>query len=593
MARQEVEVFFKVEGIDGYISDLKQLEDVLGQVDNATKQASTATSQFAESADDIDALEAKLARLEGSVKLLAGSAEFAAGALGVLGLENNEFFEAVEGNVLNIIALAQGAIDISEGYSLLKKNLDLAKISQQAFNAVSKANPYLLLAGALIAAAGAVAAFTLGTKDNTDAIEDNEDAINEQNEALKTQIEREERLAELRGEDVFEIRLKRQRTLVEQLTTRQNELNAALEGPETFIEVPADPMDPTAGTIRLYSGDRDQLELLETETKLREATAALELLEEEATARREGRDREERARQAEADAAEAIRIRDAKIALEDELYALTLSARDQEELVAMQLFDQRVALAGDDEGLIKAAEEQLLADLAAIQKTYDDAEREKNQEKLEELKAFKEAELEAYENFENAKANVVASGFAVLNALAGDNQKLADIIFGIEKALEIGNIITKAKADIAQTISETTKTGGVLAIRAFAGDVTAGPALAAVKATGAATIGAIKLNAAAGVAGIAAQAITRFKGGGGGVGNTPAIPSPPSISAGGFSGGDLQAAGGGVGGFGGPQDPNITSIGQGGAPIVRAYVVATEVTDAQEANKNIEDLATL
>lgn len=589
MARQEVEVFFKVEGIDGYISDLKQLEDVLGQVDNATKQASTATAQFAEASDGIDDLEAKLGRLEGSVKLLAGSAEFAAGALGVLGLEGNEFFESVESNVLNIIALAQGAIDISEGYALLKKNLDLAKISQQAFNAVSKANPYLLLAGALIAAAGAVAAFTLGTKDNTDAVEDNEEAIKEQNEALKTQIEREERLAELRGEDVFEIRLKRQRTLVEQLTTRQNELNEALAGPESFIEVPADPMDPTAGTIRLYSGDRDQLELLETETKLREATAALELLEEEATARRQGRDREERARQAEADAAEAIRVRDAKIALEDELYALTLSARDQEELVAQQLFDQRVALAGDDEGLIKAAETQLLADLAAIQKTYDDAETEKQKEKLEELKEFKEAELEAYENFEAAKANVVASGFAVLNSIAGENEKLADIIFAVEKALEIGNIITKAKADIAQTISETAKTTGILTIRASAGDLTAVPAIAAVQAAGATTVGAIKLNAAAGVAGIAAQAISRFKRGGANVGPTPGVPPPPSISNG-VTGGGIAAAGGF---FGGPQDPNITSIGQGGSIPIRTYVVAGDVTTAQEADKAIEDLSRL
>ena len=43
----------------------------------------------------------------------------------------------------------------------------------------------------------------------------------------------------------------------------------------------------------------------------------------------------------------------ASIKLEDELFALTLTAKEREELAIQQQFDNRIAIAGDDEGLIK------------------------------------------------------------------------------------------------------------------------------------------------------------------------------------------------------------------------------------------------
>ena len=46
--------------------------------------------------------------------------------------------------------------------------------------------------------------------------------------------------------------------------------------------------------------------------------------------------------------------------LQDELYRESLNAREREELIAMEEFDARVALAGDDEGLIQAATESVL-----------------------------------------------------------------------------------------------------------------------------------------------------------------------------------------------------------------------------------------
>ena len=168
MATEEVKIFFKVEGLDGYITDLDDLKSALGGVTAETKQATTATEQLSkESIDSAEKFERRIQTLEGGVKVLAGSAEFAAGAIGLLGEENSEFFKEVEGNVLNVVALAQGAIDFSEGLTILSKNTKLATIAQRAFNTVAKANPYVLLASALIAAGGALALYIVGTREDT------------------------------------------------------------------------------------------------------------------------------------------------------------------------------------------------------------------------------------------------------------------------------------------------------------------------------------------------------------------------------------------------------------------------------------------
>lgn len=61
-----------------------------------------------------------------------------------------------------------------------------------------------------------------------------------------------------------------------------------------------------------------------------------------------------------------------KILLGEEMFELGLTERDREELAAQQLYDTRVALAGDDEGLIKQATEALVKDLKVIQDRADD-----------------------------------------------------------------------------------------------------------------------------------------------------------------------------------------------------------------------------
>ena len=49
MAQQEVEIFFKVEGVDGYITDLNELSDALKGVAKEQKEVSDAVEDTGKS----------------------------------------------------------------------------------------------------------------------------------------------------------------------------------------------------------------------------------------------------------------------------------------------------------------------------------------------------------------------------------------------------------------------------------------------------------------------------------------------------------------------------------------------------------------
>ena len=577
---KEVNIYFKVEGLDGYITDLDQLKSALNEVDTATKSAETATRKLQDSVEDFDEFESKLELMEGSVKTLAGSFEILAGSAALLGLEDNEFFQELEENVIGVIALAEGAINVSEGLKLLAQNQKLAAVAQRIFNAAANANPYVLLASAILAAGAAIIAFTQNTNSNTRAVEDNTEEIKKQNEELDKQIEREEKLAELRGEDVFELRLQRAKDEVESLKEQRDALS---EISDAFIEIPVDVLDPTKGTRRIYQADADQAELDRINAALVEAQANLTALEEEAAARNEGRLKREN-EQAEAAAREERRRRvEQREAAEDELYLLSLSAQEREETLAMQRFDARIALGVDE----KAAEEQLLRDLQEINDRYAAEAEAKTQEQLAKDLAIKQEyatrEEMAYIALNEAKANAARAGFGVLESLAGDNEKLADAIFVAQQAFEAGRIFTKARADIAESRSNTAKEVGMLSTRAAAGDLIAAGLIGPTIAAGTSTVQALRLNAAAGIAGILATSITRFKGKGGG-GN---------VDSGGGGGSNPGVA---INYSFGQQAGQTIGVGQastGQQAPVQTYVLASDVTSAQQAQQQINNLSRL
>jgi len=204
MAEREVEIFFKVDGLETYITDLNDLEQVLNQVKGATDATAAATKDLEKDVDDatkgIEESERRLNALEGGIKTLAGSFEILAGSAALLGLEDNEFFAGLEQNVVGVLALSQGVIDASEGLRLLKDNTKLAAIAQRIFNTVANANPYVLLASAVIALAGAVALYTSRAKDAENQQKRLNKTFNERAQYTLDQIDYEQELARVREE---------------------------------------------------------------------------------------------------------------------------------------------------------------------------------------------------------------------------------------------------------------------------------------------------------------------------------------------------------------------------------------------------------
>ena len=241
--------------------------------------------------------------------------------------------------------------------------------------------------------------------------------------------------------------------------------------------------------------------------------------------------------------------------LEDELYALSLSKREREELAAMQEYDRRVAMAGDDEGLIKAATEQLNADLQAIDDSYREQQRAADeQDRLEKLEQNK-ARLQMASNALGALA-------ALNDAFAKDDEASAEKAFKRNKALALATAVVNTGQAVVNAL---TAGGNPLKLATGAQFVEAGIA-AAVGAAQVATIARSKYQAAGGGGGQTETNVPTPGGGGGGGGGTIGAPTL-----------DLGFLGAGAG----QQGP------------IQAYVLAENVSTAQQANQKIQDQATL
>lgn len=141
-------------------------------------------------------------------------------------------------------------------------------------------------------------------------------------------------------------------------------------------------------------GERQSL-LLQKESREKAAADAAVKRDEAEAARIEKQEAEaEKAR---------LKTLEAQQKLEDELYAETLNAQEREELALMQKYDQRIAIAGDDEGLIRQATENFLQSQAALEAKYEQAAKDEEQKKLDELQAYYDAANELTETNEQAQ----------------------------------------------------------------------------------------------------------------------------------------------------------------------------------------------
>jgi hypothetical protein len=168
--------------------------------------------------------------------------------------------------------------------------------------------------------------------------------------------------------------------------------------------------------------------------------------------------------------------------------------------------------------------------------------------------ALEQAELEAKRKIEDAKFAAASAGLNLLGALAGENEKLANALFVVDKALAVAKIVVDTQREIAGYWANPAWTilpdGGV-----------------SVKS---AATTAAKIRAAASIGTIAATTIAKFKGGAtaanfgsGGAISTAGVPMIPQ------------------------QQTQLTQLNQAsinaiGNQAIKAYVVETDVTSNQQ-----------
>jgi len=229
----------------------------------------------------------------------------------------------------------------------------------------------------------------------------------------------------------------------------------------------------------------------------------------------------------------------------------------------------------------KDAEDKKLLEDAAIQLEKDNelefeevqkkiAKNKENNEKIKaDNDAAREAELQADIALQNAKFDAATAGLNLLSSLAGQNEKIANAIFVVDKALAIARIVIDTQREIAgyaanPTWSALPDGGIILKTKAIL---------------------SAKIRAATSVASIVGTTISKFKGGG----------SASSVG-GGTSGGGAPGVSSAA-----PMSPpqpqaQTTTLDQNtinamGNQTTRAYVVESDVTDNQQRIAAIQQRA--
>lgn len=192
-----------------------------------------------------------------------------------------------------------------------------------------------------------------------------------------------------------------------------------------------------------------------------------------------------------------------------------------------------------------------------------DAINEARNKNLEREKARQDEELKATQALQDAKFAAASAGVNLLGALVGENEKVANALFIVDKALAVAKIVIDTQREIAS--------------------ITSNPFLTALPDLGASikipAIAGAKIRAAASIGTIAATTIAKFKGGstsanfgsGGAISNT-GVPIVPTQQA------QLTQL-------------NQQTINAIGNQAIRAYVVETDITSNQKRVQAIKQRA--
>lgn len=279
-------------------------------------------------------------------------------------------------------------------------------------------------------------------------------------------------------------------------------------------------------------------------------------------------------------------------------------------------FDDLIALAGADTEKGKALIEARDAKLKELQTTFNAETLEMDRKKAEEAAKIALAEAQAKADAINASLDIAASAGALLSQLAGENKKLAIAGVIVEQGAAVGKVITATQIANAGALAtpQAIATSGVAAVPVITkNNIMAGISIATIIAGAAKAIGEIN------------KASTPDGGGD--------KPEAKKVASSYAQGGLLTGRSHGQGGIATPMGeleggefvvnrkstasflPLLSSINEMGAggvlgmgnissgienaglntppPIIKTYVLASDVSSQQEADKMISDLARL
>ena len=562
------------------------------QAVEAAKRASELKDQIGDSKNLIDAFnpDTKFKAFSQTLGAVAGGFAAVQGALGLLGAEGEDVQKTLA-KVQSALALSQGLEQLGDLGDAFK---NLKTVAVDSFKAIKAAIGSSGI-GLLVLALAAIVAYwdeikaavtgvsleqkklTEETNKNAKAQQEKLSAIDSQENILKLQGKSEREILGIKIKQTDEVIKATEQQIAQQKVVVKAQLEAEkrnkeiLQGIIRFLFAPLSLILSTVDQVGKVLGKDFNLEEkfsggiaglvfdpVETEKKGKETLAALDKSLNDLKNKRAGYQLSIQAidKQAADQAAETESARLEKQLADEKKLTEDLFAEYEKRrgiAVKAKILTQAELNALDEEEKKKRKEAQdktfneQIAFLSKI--TNYTFEKYKQDEKLKQ--EARDAELAADIELQNAKFEAVSAGLNLLSTLAGENEKLANVLFIVDKALAIARIVVNTKAEISAIALANSKFGA-----------------AGIPATIAQTTAA-KIRAGIGIATIAATTISKFKNGGSGanIGS-----GAPSISA----GAPLT-----------PQQPERTtlsdqSINALGNQAVRAYVIENDVTSNQQ-----------
>jgi len=594
MAQEEVKITFTIDGIEKEVKSVEELQKEMKNLGKETKKVAEENSILAKGKQAFADMKAGIKGATAGFKGLKGA--IAATGLGALLIALTSLFayfkNSEEGS--RKLAIAMEALGIITGkvmdffaslgekivwaftspkealttfMNLVKENIinrfeGLLELVPKLGEAIS-----LLFKGKFSAAgkvaADAVGKVVLGVEDVTDKVGGAVDAVVEFGKTVVAEVKEAVEVASLLVDQFRNIRDAQQALIVDNAL-----LNKEMETQQKIAE----------DTNRTYEERKTALEALgEAQVKLAENLAKQARLEEENLRLQISQESNyEKREELETSLAEAVATRiDAETALETRrLDAQRITAElEREEVERKQTIRDKLA---------EMELEDIENEFARAQAELEAAQL-RDLEELDRLKAT-EAEKDKVREFYSGKTKALKKEEA-------DFEKL------MQKQVSDANlqVASQALGAVAQLVGENSTAGKAAAIaattidtylgaqKAYTSQLIPGDPTSPIRAAIAAGVAV-----AGGLANVAAIVKTKTPGtGGGGGGSTPSRPTVPTFDP---TAGLASAA----------TDVDIDNqvgpeavTGGGGQPVIRAYVVAEEMTTQQEADAKINDLARL